>query len=133
MNIILCLDERNGMMFNNRRQSRDGAVCRRVLECVWGRNLWMNEYSSKLFDGADIKISSDFLMEARKGDFCFVENPDFLEYEKDFEKVIVYRWNRVYPADVRIDEDFLKKRRLVSTFDFCGDSHDKITEEIYEV
>lgn len=133
MNIIFCLDERNGMMFNNRRQSRDGAVCRRVLEHAFGKNLWMNEYSSRLFDGTDIKISDNFLIEAGEGDFCFVETLDFLKHEKDFEKVIVYRWNRVYPADVKVEEEFLKKRRLVSVFDFCGDSHDKITEEIYEV
>ncbi len=131
MNIMICLDERNGLLFNNRRQSRDGAICRRVLDIASGKALWMNEYSSKLFEEADIKISSNFLSEAKDGDFCFVEDLAFLQNTSKIEKVIVYRWDKVYPADVRMDEKLLQN--LTCTTDFCGDSHDKITEEIYVI
>ena len=49
MNIIICLDDKNGIQFNRRRQSRDQVVCNRVLELSQGSTLWMNAYSAKLF------------------------------------------------------------------------------------
>ena len=45
------------------------------------------------------------------------------------EKLIVYRWNRIYPSDVKAE---LSGWQKVSEDDFIGSSHDKITEEIYE-
>ena len=46
------------------------------------------------------------------------------------EQVILYRWNRDYPADVRFTLD-LSGFRLRQRVDFAGSSHEKITEEIY--
>jgi len=47
------------------------------------------------------------------------------------EAVILYRWNRTYPADLRFDwtpSDFY----LESAVEFPGNSHEKITREIYQ-
>ena len=131
MNIILCLDDKNGILFNNRRLSRDRVLCERVLSLTSGRRLLMNEYSSVLFEGCDVIADENFLGNAEKGDYCFIENEDFLAYGEKIEDVIIYRWNRVYPSDVKIDTSFLNGRIVASSEDFCGSSHDKITEVIY--
>ena len=39
MQVILCLDDRNGMMFNHRRQSRDRAVIQDILENLRDKQL----------------------------------------------------------------------------------------------
>ena len=50
--------------------------------------------------------------------------------EKEMQKIILYRWNRVYPADLYFDID-LKNWHIKESNDFAGSSHDKITEEVY--
>lgn len=132
MNIILCLDDKNGILFNKRRQSRDRVLCERVLELTSGRRLLMNAYSAGLFEGKGVTVDENFLENAEKGDYCFAENADFLAYTEKIEDVIIYRWNRVYPSDVKIDISFLEGRNACSTEDFEGSSHEKITEVIYK-
>lgn len=132
MNIIICLDDKNGLQFNKRRQSRDRVLCDRILSITKDNVLWMNEYSAKIFPSASIKVNDDFLSLANDGDYCFAENSDFLNYIDKLEKVIVYRWNRVYPSDDKVDTNFLNEKKMISSTDFKGSSHEKITEEIYE-
>lgn len=131
MNIIICLDDKNGILFNRRRQSQDGAVCQRVLALTQGSTLWMNAYSAKLFPADKVKVSEAFLSLASPGDYCFVESADFLEYSEKIEKVIVYRWNKVYPSDVKVDKGFFDGKKRVQSEGFTGNSHEKITQEIY--
>ena len=49
MIVIVCLDDKKGMMFNHRRQSRDQAVTDRIQKICAGKKLWMNAYSDKLY------------------------------------------------------------------------------------
>lgn len=138
MNIIVCVDDNNGMLFNHRRQSQDRVLRQRVLNLALNSRLLMNAYSCKQFaqdadeaDCAGITVSEDFLAEALPGDFCFVET-DALEPVKDkIEKLIIYRWNRKYPADFRFDLNVEEGFQMTSTEEFTGSSHEKITEEIY--
>ena len=64
MNVIICLDQNNGMLFNNRRQSRDRIVRKNILEYINGAKLYMDEYSFKQFseDKADNIVVIIFLM-----------------------------------------------------------------------
>ena len=76
MHIIICLDDDNGMLFHDRRQSQDVKMRADVLERLGERMLWMNAYSARQFADAEdarIHISDSFLEEAGKDDFCFVE------------------------------------------------------------
>ncbi len=132
MNIIVCLDDKNGIQFNKRRLSRDSVLCDRILAMTKDATLWMNAYSAKLFSSDSIKVDEQFLDSAGSGDYCFVEDDAFLPFSGQFETVIVYRWNRLYPSDVKIDTDFLSEMKLVGSVDFKGSSHERITEEIYE-
>ncbi len=126
MKLIVCLDDKNGMLFNNRRQSRDKVLIENMLEFCKGEQLYTNEYSAKLFPENSVKICEK-PEDIEKGYF-FAEN--IFPNEENFEEIIVYKWNRVYPADVRFNID-LENWILTETVDFEGSSHEKITREIY--
>ena len=75
MKIIVCVDKKNGMLFNFRRQSQDSEILKRISEMSKNTKLWMNDYSAKLFDDSDnICVSENFLHEAGNGEYCFIEN-----------------------------------------------------------
>lgn len=130
MHIVICLDDRNGMLFNGRRLSSDKAVCRRILDNVQGC-LWMNTYSAKLFESEQVCVDASFLELAEQTDTCFVENADVCPWLSKAETITIYRWNRHYPSDVKLPENALNGRQLISTQEFPGNSHDIVTEEIY--
>lgn len=52
-------------------------------------------------------------------------------FAENIELVILYRWNRTYPADVYLDLDLSQWERNVQ-HEFRGSSHEKITEVKYE-
>ena len=123
MVLIVCLDDSNGMMFNNRRQSKDCEIRKNMLSMIGESKLWMSEYSKGQFEE-----EFNYCDDINEADYVFVEN--FKDISSvDFEKIIVYRWNRKYPSDMVFD---LKNRQLVSSEEFKGNSHDKITKEVYQ-
>ena len=126
MKLIVCLDDNNGMMFNNRRQSRDRILIENLLELCKGETLYINEYSAKLFTENSVVICEDFNSVA-KG-YIFAENT--LPNEENLNEIIVYKWNRVYPADTYFNIS-LDGWILTETTEFVGSSHEKITREIY--
>ncbi len=132
MNVFITLDDRMGVLFNNRRQSRDEEVCKRIVAFAEGKKLLMNSYSAKLFSEFEshVTVSESFMDEAGEGDYCFAENVKLLPYVDKIEKLVVFRWNRHYPADTKTDIDF-SVWNLSETEEFPGKSHEKITMEVY--
>ena len=131
MNAIVCVDNRQGMLFNHRRQSRDQALKDFLLNLAGEKGLHMNHFSEKLFEGSpNIHIAEDFLDCAREDDFCFVEDHLLKPYENKIHSLIVCRWNRDYPGDFFLDLDY-SGRKLVFAEEFPGTSHEKITVEVY--
>lgn len=139
MIVIACVDERNGLMFNHRRQSRDSVVCRDILRECGGKKLYMSSYSGKLFEGMEEKketeeiiISEEILRQAGSHDVCFIEDTDITGFERQIESVILYKWNRKYPADryfpLNLSEGSWK---LLQIGELQGLSHERITKEIY--
>ncbi len=130
---VLCIDDNNGLMFNRRRLSQDRALRADLLREAGGRRLWMNAYSRRQF-GAEgeglITVDEDFLARAGAGDLCFVEGAALLPHLARMEGLILYRWNRRYPADVYLDLD-LSSLRLCASEEFPGHSHETITKEVY--
>lgn len=133
MHIIVCLDNRNGMLFNCRRQSQDKTLRAHILKTAGEKTLWMNAYSARQFENLpeNIRVDENFLELAKPGEYCFVENYDVLPVADRMESCIVYRWNRLYPADTWFPEQLLKK--LCSSEDFPGNSHETITREVYSL
>jgi len=95
----------------------------------------MNGFSAKQFEPGDaIYVAEDFLEAAPQGQWCFVENTDVLPYREKIEHVAIYRWNRLYPSDVKFPvEAFCDNWQLISTQTFLGHSHDEITQEVYKL
>jgi hypothetical protein len=134
MIVIVCIDDNNGMMFNHRRQSKDRVLLEDIMEYSKNNRLYLNEYSYKLFSGHDtesIVVDPEFLGKAGAGEYCFVEDRSLLSYEQKIEKLIIYKWNRRYPADLYLDLALSAPWKLIATKEFQGYSHEKITKEIY--
>lgn len=134
MTLVICADDRNGYLFNKRRLSRDSAVCAHILTLCGEKLLWMNGYSASIFprNAPNIRVCENFLEEVGAGEFCFVEDADISEISSRAKAVVIYRWNRSYPADTKLPETLLSGRRLVSKSDFSGNSHLCITQEVFE-
>ena len=130
MKVIVCLDENLGMLFNQRRLSRD----RKVIEdiCKRTEKLYICPFSEGLFQDATIEICSNekVLEQAKVGDVCFIENQLLAPYLNLIEELIVYQWNRSYPSDVQLDIS-LQEWKQVSEEEFVGFSHEKITRQVY--
>ena len=128
MKIIVCLDDNGGMLFNNRRQSRDRVVYEDIINSLNGEKLFISPFSQLLFENYkdNICVCEDFL---EKGNICFVENQSLSQYDAD--EIIVYKWNRAYPADFYCDIDF-SKCSLSEQTEFHGNSHEKITKQIFK-
>lgn len=131
MNLIICIDDAGGMMFNRRRQSRDRVLCARLLEMTKGARLWVTPYTARQFeDGAELCVSDTPWADAAEGDYYFAEDGEIPV--ENAEKIYLYRWNRLYPSDRKFTADlsalgFVQK----GSEDFAGYSHECITEEIY--
>ena len=75
-------------------------------------------------------LDEGFLDKAGPGEFCFVEDRSVKNYVNSIERVILYRWDRAYPADLFWDlslEGWTLERRE----EFPGYSHKIITKEVY--
>ena len=133
MIVMLCVDDRYGMMFNCRRQSQDRVLRERMQKLTGGKPLWMNAYSKKQFeDSSNICVSEEYLEHAETGEYCFVEDQDITPYAARIEKIILFRWNRTYPADAYFNFELLSSGWILKeTEEFEGSSHEKITEEVY--
>ncbi|MCI2061668.1 MAG: ribonuclease Z [Eubacteriaceae bacterium] len=141
MILIACVDDDGGMMFNKRRQSRDSAVTKRIADISAGGVLWVSGYTEELFADlgcSNIRVADDPALCAGPGEFCFLEETSPGEFADRAEKLVIFRWNRRYPSDVKFDIDPDEKETVdgyrwkkESSADFAGTSHEKITEEIY--
>ena len=133
MILMACVDGRNGMAFNCRRQSRDRAVRADLLAEVGEACLWVSGATARQFPAEEqslLCVDESFLEKAGPGEYCFVENKDVVPYESRIEEVILCHWNRDYPADMYFKMD-LGSWKLAETQEYAGSSHEKITEERY--
>ena len=133
MKIIVCLDNSDGMLFNNRRQSKDKNVIKDIEKLVRDNLLITTPFSWLLFGDKDIKLATteDF-SDVENDDYCFVENRHLGKVKDKITEIIIYRWNRNYPSDFYFDINYKNDFSLISSEEFKGNSHDVITKEIYE-
>ncbi len=127
MTLYICLDDKNGLKFNKRRQSRDAALLEDIRSQLTG-NLLIDPYSEKMIQEAGIP----YVLPPETAEDFFAEDVPSEEILSQTEKIVVYRWNRHYPADVRWEPDFAAMGfALRETAEFSGTSHEKITREVY--
>lgn len=138
MTLILMVDDGFGLAFGARRQSRDRELVRDVVRLANGRKIFAREYSRLIFDEAGINNDTmTFCDEPTKAagecDLVLLELA-VKKSELDLaKKIIIYSWNRRYPATAKLDIDYIKANfELKEEFDFKGNSHDKLTRRVYE-
>ena len=97
--------------------------------------VYMTSYSLPLFDGVKINTGVRLLpiSEGERGEVCFVESGEIADNIHKISRLVIYRWNRTYPSDVKLgfDPEEMGFKR-VSTTELVGYSHEKITKDIYE-
>ena len=135
MNVIVCLDERDGMMFNGRRQSCDRILLEDMAKMTEGARLFASPYSERMLReyGLIPIVAEDFLGIAEQSDWCFLEDRALSAHADRLERLVIYRWNRHYPSDLTFDiVPEHRGLRLLQRVEFSGCSHDTITKEVFE-
>ena len=120
------------MLFNKRRQSRDKLVIEDIINNIED-TLYINNYSKELFldylNNKNIIVVDEFDFEI--GKTYFIENVDLDEYKNKIQTITIYNWNRNYPKD-RVFDINLNDYKLESEIEFVGNSHEKITKQVYK-
>lgn len=131
MILAFCVDDQGGLAFNHRRQSRDRGLAADLLAAAGARPVFCLPYSVGLFDPETVTVTND-PGAVPAGGILFLENADPAAYISQAEELILYRWNRLYPADLTLNGTPVQwGYRLQDTTDFAGTSHEKITRERY--
>ena len=132
MTLILCLDKKGGMMLFGKRQSKDRVLREELLGKIGEGRLVISPYTKGQFEeDFPFTVSPAPHEEGKEGDFLFLEDTPLPK--EGVNRVILYRWNRAYPADLFFPEkEYLSSFCRVAKRDFKGSSHEKITEEIWE-
>ena len=106
------------------------------METIGFNKLWISTFSKKQFEEEieeypyRIEVDDEMLKKAEEDDFCFIEDIDVSPYFSKVSEIILYRWNREYPADTFFyfpAEEYTQ----ISEEEFKGSSHDAITEECF--
>lgn len=99
------------------------------------KKILINDFSAKLFADypESVLLLPSPLDAAGEGDVCFIENLPLAPVKSKIARMIIYKWNRHYPQSTALDVNpEALGLSLVSSTDFVGSSHEKITKEIYE-
>ena len=134
LTVAVTVDDKMGIAFNKRRQSRDKLLIEDLCKYTDG-DIYVTSYSAALFEDFNdrIKIVVDPIRQCPDGGLCFLELTDIAEHIDNITQLIIYRWNKVYPSDKKLGINITEsKLKLISSCDFIGKSHDKITKEIYQ-
>ena len=131
--VAVCVDDNGGMTFNGRRQSRDRVLLRELCETARGP-VYVSPFSAKAFpEDCPVTVLDDPFVGAPDGAVLFIESLPLKPHLTDIDALIIYRWNRSYPRDTYLDLDPVAEGfSLISSMDFVGSSHEKITKEIYK-
>ena len=128
MILAVCVENRMGISFMGKRLSKDCLLREKLVSMAGGR-LRMSVYSGKQF-GPDVYMAPDYLSEAGPEDWVFAENTEYLDYADRIDRIVLFKWNRDYPADVYFS--FPGDWNMISSENFPGNSHETITMEVYE-
>jgi hypothetical protein len=129
------VDDRGGMLFHGRRQSRDREALADFARLTAGRRVWTDGFSAPLLAQGGLAPTADeaFLARCGAGEYCFVEDRPLLPWAERLEGLVLYRWNRAYPGDFFLDADPAALGLvLAERTEFSGSSHPRITRERYE-
>ena len=126
MNVIVCLSNDNGLLFNDRRVSKDINIFNDIFK--YTNTLYVDKFSMDMIDYYNLndKVKVFNINDVEKGAYYF--NEVFTNIN-NVEKLIVYSFNRSYPHD--LDFNINDNLILDNEEDLIGNSHDVITKRVY--
>ena len=130
MKAIICIEDNNGLMFNKRRLSRDKEIVRELEDYLEDEDLVMNESSAVLFEDSSLNIRYEEIDET-SDDYYFIEDNIINEIIDNVTKLIIFKWNRRYPSDIKFNAQVLKEFKMKEYKEFAGNSHELLTMEVY--
>ena len=132
MKLIVCIDLNKGMLFNNRRQSRDRKIVENIRDLIDENKLWITEFSKDMFENTKYNLFEiNNTEDIKEEDYVFIENYSPKILEDKLNEIILFNWNRNYSADLFFDI-LLENWKLESEIEFEGFSHEKIGRKIYK-
>ena len=132
MVLAVCIDDHNGLMFNKRRVSADRNVIEDIIHNMTGDTISIAPYSLPLFKDYEHRVAVTDAFLDHSNVFCFAEYGNFLDIIDTVQTLIVYKWNRKYPSDLKFPMDQYKSIMILkSVEEFEGHSHECITREVY--
>lgn len=125
-------------MFNHRRVSRDAVVTDRILKFATEHGpLNITPYTLRLLPQENIPSCVVHICDhpaAEGKGTCWLEDTVGELRPDAADRLILFRWNRTYPADTLFDQKAFFSGgnwELESQEEFPGKSHKKITMEVY--
>lgn len=126
--IALCIDKGNGRLFYGKRTSSDREVRKRLLDMT--DVLYVDSYTAAQFT-EDYGKEKLRVVDDPAG---IAEGTAFIELQdipRDADRIVIFNWNRKYPADRFLDFRFSGWRK-VKKEDFEGYAHPKVTMDVWE-
>ena len=127
MILAFCIDDQGGWPLITGGRAGTGGwwpIC-------WRQPVFCLPYSAGLFDPGAVTVTDNPGAVPADG-ILFLENADPAAYLPQAEELLLYRWNRLYPADLTLNGTPVQwGYRLQDATDFAGISHEKITRERY--
>ena len=133
MTVVVATDMRGGMLFLGRRVSRDRALIADLARLQSGR-LLCHPFSERYLISMGLSpiVCEDPLGSAREDDTCFIEGLPLSPHVPSITRLIVYRFDKVYPSDVSLDIDpHAPPFRLAETRELPGYAHKTLSREVY--
>ena len=115
--------------FRGERRDESGPAVRAILEEAG----WEVVHTAILPDEREeIRADEEFLTKAGAGEVCFVEDRPIAPCAEQIEAMVLYDWDRAYPADVHLDFNPAEAGfTLAEEREFPGTSHERIIRKIY--
>ncbi len=135
MKVFITVDENGGLLFNQRRQSKDSKLRAHILHICGINKLWLHPFSASQFTKPlpnNIIINPFCLEKAQDNDYCFIENLPLTHYLPKINTVFLCKWNRSYPADIYLDINLSANFVLQKITEIKGTSHPQITIEEWQ-
>lgn len=125
--VCICLDDRGGMTFLGKRQSRDRILLDEMFSSFG--EVYVTDFSVPILTEhvGEYTVVKDLFADSPEGAVLFNENLGLKDHLEDIETIVLYKWHRKYPYDQQIDISFDEWRTTKKT-EFVGSSHEKITK-----
>lgn len=133
MKVVLCTDDRGGLLFAGRRQSADQVVLENMAKETnkSQSTLWVSAYSKELFTKIDAPIQVlDEKSVFAEEDIVFIEDIDPQPFIDKAHTVLLYNWGKTYPATTFLQAD-LQAFRQVKEEAFVGDPHEEMLVQVW--